>query len=336
MASLPYLHLSPARLRTTLTRFRSLRALVVGDLMLDEFIYGRVSRISPEAPVPVVHVEREQSYPGGAANVARNLAALGIHAELSGGIGQDATGQHLLTLLRHTKIGTSGVCRSIKFPTIRKTRILARHQQVVRVDREEPGNLSPKERGAVLKKALQILPRCHALILEDYGKGLFDQAFVDSLLEAARKHKIPSAVDPNVHNPLQWHDATLVKPNRAEAFAALGQPDSSNPKDWIAAGEELLIRWNCQNLLLTLGENGMILFRHNEKPYSIPSRAREVYDVSGAGDTVISVLAAGLAAGLSGQVSAELANLAAGIVVGKLGTATVTPEEIMEVARNHG
>ena len=127
-----------------------------------------------------------------------------------------------------------------------------------------------------------------------------------------------------------------MKPNRAEAFAALGQPDSSNPKDWIAAGEELLIRWNCQNLLLTLGENGMILFRHNEKPYSIPSRAREVYDVSGAGDTVISVLAAGLAAGLSGQVSAELANLAAGIVVGKLGTATVTPEEIMEVARNHG
>jgi len=336
MASIPYLHLSPARLRSTLTRFRSLRALVVGDLMLDEFIYGRVSRISPEAPVPVVHVEREQSYPGGAANVARNLAALGIHAELSGGIGQDTTGQHLLNLLRHTKIGTSGICRSSKFPTIRKTRILARHQQVVRVDREEPSHLSPKERDAVLKKALQVLPRCHALILEDYGKGLFDQAFADSLLEAARKHKIPSAVDPNVHNPLQWHGATLVKPNRVEAFGALGQPDSSNPKDWIAAGEELLIRWNCQNLLLTLGENGMILFQHNEKPYSIPSRAREVYDVSGAGDTVISVLAAGLAAGLSGQVSAELANLAAGIVVGKLGTATVTPEEIMEVARNHG
>jgi len=153
---------------------------------------------------------------------------------------------------------------------------------------------------------------------------------------APRKQKFPPAVDPNVHNPLDWHGATLVKPNRAEAFAALGQPDSSNPKDWIAVGEELLIRWNCQNLLLTLGENGMILFRHNEKPYSIPSRAREVYDVSGAGDTVISVLAAGLAAGLSGQVSAELANLAAGIVVGKLGTATVTPEEIMEVARNHG
>ena len=241
-----------------------------------------------------------------------------------------------LTLLRHTKIGTSGVCRSAKFPTIRKTRILARHQQVVRVDREEPSNLSPKERGAVLKKALQVLPRCHALILEDYGKGLFDQAFVDSLLEAARKHKIPSAVDPNVHNPLHWHGATLVKPNRAEAFGALGQPDSSNPKDWIAAGEELLIRWNCQNLLLTLGENGMILFQHNEKPYSIPSRAREVYDVSGAGDTVISVLAAGLAAGLSGQVSSELANLAAGIVVGKLGTATITPVEIMEAARTHG
>ncbi|MCX6935607.1 MAG: D-glycero-beta-D-manno-heptose-7-phosphate kinase [Verrucomicrobia bacterium] len=330
------IHLSPSRLRTALARFRRLRILVVGDLMLDEFIYGRVSRISPEAPVPVVHVEKEKAYPGGAANVGRNLAAIGIHAELSGGIGQDSAGQRLLGLLRHSKIGTSGICRSRKFPTILKTRILARQQQVVRVDREEPSHLSPKERNAVLRKALQVLPRCDAVILEDYGKGLFDQPFVDELLQAARKHKIPSAVDPNIHNSLHWNGATLVKPNRAEAFSALAQPDSSNPKDWIAAGEELLVRWSCQHLLLTLGEHGMILFQPNEKPYSIPSRAREVYDVSGAGDTVISLLAAGLAAGLTGQISSELANLAAGIVVGKLGTATVTPEEILEAARNHG
>jgi len=329
-------HLSPAKLRAALARFRRLRILVVGDLMLDEFIYGRVSRISPEAPVPVVHVERETTYPGGAANVARNLSALGIHAELGGGIGQDEAGTKLLGLLRHGKIGTSGIARFSSYPTIVKTRVLARQQQVVRVDREEPGRLTVQNRSAILQKALRLLPRCHALILEDYGKGLFDQTFADHLLEAAHRHSIPSTVDPNVHNPLDWRGATLVKPNRLEAFGALGLPDSNKPEDWTEAGTELLVNWACQNLLLTLGEHGMILFRPGHKPHRIPSRAREVYDVSGAGDTAISLLAAGLGAGLSGLVSAELANLAAGIVVGKLGTATVTPAEILEASRRHG
>lgn len=304
--------------------------------MLDEFIYGRVSRISPEAPVPVVHVEKESAYPGGAANVGRNLAALGIHCELGGGIGRDAAGNRLLSLLRHGKIGTSGIRQSGRFPTILKTRILARQQQVVRVDREEPAHLTAQERKAILDKTLRILPRCHALVLEDYGKGLFDQSFVDSLLQAAQKHKIPSLVDPNLHNPLHWHGATLVKPNRVEAFAALGQPDSAKPEDWRSAGEELLVRWGCPYLLLTLGEHGMILFQPDTKPHAIPSRAREVYDVSGAGDTAVALLAAGLAVGLSGKLAAELANLAAGIVIGKLGTATVTGSEILEAARTHG
>ena len=336
MPSHTKLRISPNLLRPALRRFQRLRILVVGDLMLDEFIYGRVSRISPEAPVPVVHVEKESAYPGGAANVARNLASLGIHAELSGGIGQDEAGQQLLHLLRHGKIGVSGICRSSKFPTIRKTRILARQQQVVRVDREEPNRLTQKERDAVLRKALQVLPRCDAMILEDYGKGLFDQPLVDALLEAAHAKKIPTAIDPNIHNPLQWNGATLVKPNRTEAFGALGRPDSADPKDWTAAGEELLLKWSCQHLLLTLGEHGMILFQPHQKPYAIPSRAREVYDVSGAGDTVVSLLAAGLGAGLRGDLSAEIANLAAGIVVGKLGTATVKTQEIIEASRNHG
>jgi len=304
--------------------------------MLDEFIYGRVSRISPEAPVPVVHVEKETTYPGGAANVARNLAALGIHAELGGGIGQDEAGTKLLGLLRHGKIGTTGIARFSSYPTIVKTRVLARQQQVVRVDREEPSRLTPQNRSTILQKAVRLLPRCHALVLEDYGKGLFDQAFVDQLLEAAHRRSIPSAVDPNVHNPLDWHGATLVKPNRLEAFAAVGLPDSQKPSDWISVGEELLVNWSCRYLLLTLGEHGMILFQAGQKPRRIPSRAREVYDVSGAGDTAISLLAAGLGAGLSGLVSAELANLAAGIVVGKLGTATVTPTEILEASRRHG
>jgi len=207
---------------------------------------------------------------------------------------------------------------------------------VVRVDREEPGRLSVKDRAAILQKALRLLPRCHALVLEDYGKGLFDQTFVDQLLEAAHRHSIPSAVDPNIHNPLDWRGATLVKPNRLEAFGAIGLPDSQKPADWISVGEELLVNWSCQHLLLTLGEHGMILFQPGHKPHRIPSRAREVYDVSGAGDTAISLLAAGLGAGLSGLVSAELANLAAGIVVGKLGTATVSPSEILEASRRHG
>ena len=329
-------HLSPAKLRAALARFRLLRILVVGDLMLDEFIYGRVSRISPEAPVPVVHVDKETVYPGGAANVARNLAALGIHAELGGGIGRDDAAGKLLALLRHGKIGTTGIARFGNYPTIVKTRVLARQQQVVRVDREDPGRLTARDRAAILQKTLRLLPKCHALIVEDYGKGLFDQTFVDHLLEAARKHGVPSTVDPNVHNPLDWRGATLVKPNRLEAFGALGLPDSQKPEDWISVGEELLVNWSCQHLLLTLGEHGMILFQPGHKPHRIPSRAREVYDVSGAGDTAISLLAAGLGAGLSGLVSAELANLAAGIVVGKLGTATVSPSEILEASRRHG
>ena len=329
-------HLSPAKLRATLARFRRLRILVVGDLMLDEFIYGRVSRISPEAPVPVVHVEKETTFPGGAANVARNLAALGIHAELGGGIGRDESGTKLLSLLRHGKIGTTAIARFPSYPTIVKTRVLARQQQVVRVDREDPGRLTARDRGAILQKTLRLLPKCDALILEDYGKGLFDQTFVDHLLEAAHRHGVPSTVDPNVHNPLDWRGATLVKPNRLEAFGALGLPDSHQPADWISVGEELLVNWSCQHLLLTLGEHGMILFQPGHKPHRIPSRAREVYDVSGAGDTAISLLAAGLGAGLSGLISAELANLAAGIVVGKLGTATVTPAEILEASRRHG
>lgn len=333
---MPVVHLSPAKLKAALARFRRLRILVVGDLMLDEFIYGRVSRISPEAPVPVVHVEKETTYPGGAANVARNLAAIGIHAELSGGIGQDEAGTKLLGLLRHGKIGTTGIARFASYPTIVKTRVLARQQQVVRVDREEPGLLTPRNRSAILQKTLRLLPRCHALVMEDYGKGLFDQSFVDQLLDAASRHSIPSTVDPNVHNPLDWRGATLVKPNRLEAFGALGLPDSQKPADWISVGEELLVNWSCRHLLLTLGEHGMILFQPGQKPHRIPSRAREVYDVSGAGDTVISLLAAGLGAGLSGLISAELANLAAGIVVGKLGTATVSPAEILEASRRHG
>ena len=150
-------HLSPGKLRAALARFRRLRILVVGDLMLDEFIYGRVSRISPEAPVPVVHVEKETTYPGGAANVGRNLAALGIHAELGGGIGQDESGQKLLALLRHGKIGTTGIARFASYPTIVKTRVLARQQQVVRVDREEPDRLTAQNRTAILQKALKIL-----------------------------------------------------------------------------------------------------------------------------------------------------------------------------------
>lgn len=329
-------HLSPVKLRSSLSRFRRLRILVVGDLMLDEFIYGKVSRISPEAPVPVVQVEKELSFPGGSANVGRNLASLGVRTELGGAIGRDTSGDRLLRLLRHERIGTSGVCRSSLFSTIRKTRILARHQQIVRVDRETPDHLPAKERGLILRKILQILPRCDALILEDYGKGLFDQNFVDALLLAASELGIPSLVDPNIHNPLHWGGATLVKPNRLEAFGALGRPDSNRKEDWLSAGEELLVRWSSRYLLLTLGEHGMILFQPGEKPYPIASRAREVYDVSGAGDTVIAVLAAGLAAGLQGPIASELANLAAGIVVAKLGTATVSPQEILEAARYHG
>ncbi|MDX2227096.1 MAG: D-glycero-beta-D-manno-heptose-7-phosphate kinase [Verrucomicrobiae bacterium] len=334
--------LTSQRLKDLFAKFKSHKIIVVGDLMLDEFIWGKVIRISPEAPVPVVEVVKEESYPGGAANVARNLRALGAQVEMIGQVGKDAYATQLQELLKADQIGISGVLTNPASRTIVKTRVIARHQQVVRVDREKrerlPVQISDK---AVAEIKTKLRDSC-AVIVEDYGKGFLTQILADRISNLASTQKKILAIDPNPYNPLLWNEPTVVKPNRSEAFAAAGvaHGEAVRPVEKDEAlervGKILLEKWRPQQLLITLGEDGMGLFQKGKNFYHTPTRAQDVFDVTGAGDTVISVYTLCLASGATPVEAAEIANHAAGIVVGKLGTATATPAEIIESFNHHG
>jgi rfaE bifunctional protein kinase chain/domain len=332
---------SAARVQEIIGGMAGRRILVAGDLMLDEFIWGRVSRISPEAPVPVVAVDRETSYPGGAANVARNLRSFTPHAAVLGLAGADAAGNRLRELLAAGGIGTDGVVNR-PGPTTVKTRIIARTQQVVRVDRETAEPAGPAERAALLAALDRILPGTDGVILEDYGKGMLDEELSAEIIRRSRAAGCLVAVDPNAGNPLSWRGATVVKPNRHEAFAAAGVPWSEPAPDPLAdapllrAGEILLEKWEADQLLITLSELGMLLMTRDGVRYHTPTRAREVFDVSGAGDTAISLYTLALGAGATPLEASEIANHASGVVVGKLGTAVLTPEELLASFADHG
>lgn len=318
------------RLEQIIAQMQKKKLLVVGDLMFDQFIYGSVSRISPEAPVPVVQVTKEVSFPGGAANVGRNLADFQIPCELCGLVGNDRDGDRLLSLIEEEHIGIKGILREDDYVTTRKTRIIARNQQVVRVDREVPYTISlfhlAKLRSFLEKEIAEV----DAVIIEDYGKGFITQALVKELVEIAKKYKKIITVDPNSYNPLDWEGVTVVKPNRAEAFTVLNIPPQTGRGMMRQIGEQLLARWKVPHVLLTMGEDGMLLFEVGKEPYHIPTCAREVFDVSGAGDTAIAFFTATMASGCPASEAAEVANLAAGVVVGKLGTATITPQELLD------
>lgn len=309
--------------------------LVVGEMMLDEFIWGKVSRISPEAPVPIVEVQRQTFNAGGAANVARNLRefADNVHLLSLAGTGQDA--EILRGLLESRGIQLDCVVFDPDYTTIRKTRIVARNQQVVRVDREKRRGFSPAQRAQVLANFSTLLPSLDAIILEDYDKGLLDQALVDEIIELAQKSGKIISVDPKPSNSIQWHDVSCVTPNRGEAFRAAGKEvsDPVEPATSDAAllevGALLLKKWRCDHVLVTLSEQGMMLFTQGRPPYHIPTRAQEVIDVSGAGDTAIAVLTTALANGAAPEEAAEIANHASGIVVAKAGTAVATRAEVL-------
>lgn len=328
------------RLQHILDEASSKRLLVVGDLMLDEFVWGNVGRISPEAPVPVVEVQRESSYPGGAANVARNLREFTTSVTMLGMVGTDESGAKLTRLLKEEGISTEGLFTDPQAPTIVKTRIIAQRQQVVRVDREN-GGVAGSSRADILQKARELVAASDAVLIEDYGKGFLDQPFVDALLEAARAQGTLVTCDPNPKNPLEWPGISTIKPNRSEAFAAAGIQLTApvhpveNDQALLQVGEILLKRWNAGALLVTLSEQGMMLFRRDQPPYHTPTRAREIFDVSGAGDTSISLYTLGIAAGATPEEAAELANHAAGIVVGKLGTATCSRGELEQSFLDH-
>ena len=324
-----------------LNRFPQQTILVVGDLMLDQFIWGKVSRISPEAPVPIVEVARESYFPGGAANVARNLRALGASVRMLGVTGADQPGQELRRLLQQQGINADGLLVDGSRPTTMKIRVVAHRQQVVRIDRESAVPLSAAVARRLLDHFVADLSGVDAVIFEDYAKGVLSQKGFDAMQRLAhRRHKI-TAADPNARHPLRFSGLTAITPNRMEAFAAAQVPyaepidDVLQDKPLLRVGQILLKQWKPRNLLITLGEQGMCLFRRGEKPHHIPTVAREVFDVSGAGDTAIATLALALTAGANAIEAAEISNHAAGVVVGKIGTATCSPDELVEsFARN--
>jgi len=323
------------RVSALLRDFAGKRILVIGDLMLDEFLWGKVSRISPEAPVPVVEVVKEEWFPGGAANVARNLAEFSKNVRIMGVTGQCAHAEHLKRLLTSEGINVEAVQSHACYQTIVKTRIIARQQHVVRIDREKKLEVRPEHAAAALAQLEALLPEIDAIIVEDYGKGMLAQSFAAAICELANRAGRILAVDPNPHNPLAWRHVSVIKPNRVEAFASAGLPvtDPVDPPErdeaLLKAGRVLSEKWQADNLLITLGEQGVLLFRHGAAPYHAPTRAQKVFDVSGAGDTVIALFTLALSAGATPPEAAEIANHASGVVVGKLGTATVTPEELL-------
>jgi rfaE bifunctional protein kinase chain/domain len=290
--------------------------------------------------VPVVAVDRETSYPGGAANVARNLHEFTPQTAVLGLAGEDAAGTRLRDLLAAGGIGTDGVVTRAG-PTTVKTRIIARTQQVVRVDRELVEPAGPAQRKALLAALDAALPQTDGVILEDYGKGFFDEELSGEIIRRARAAGCIVAVDPNPGNPLPWRGATVVKPNRHEAFAAAGLPwsePSAHPledKQLLQVGQSLLAKWEADQLLITLSELGMLLFTKDGQRHHTPTRAREVFDVSGAGDTAIALYTLALCAGATPVEASEIANHASGVVVGKLGTATLTPAELLASFENH-
>jgi rfaE bifunctional protein kinase chain/domain len=328
------------RLEAILDRAPKKRILVVGDLMLDQFVWGKVGRISPEAPVPVVEVTGESFFPGGAANVARNLREFVDHVSVAGMIGQDHSGEQLRELLADRKIDILDSIVDKKFRTIVKTRIIAQHQQVVRVDREQIAGPSQQQISNIAAAIENELPKLDAVIFEDYGKGFLGDDLVGRVTRAARGQDKIVTADPNARQLLNWSGMTAVKPNRTEAFLASGiahrDPAGLPAQDLDLArvGKALLQKWDTENVLITLGEHGMMLFQKRKPPYHIPTQARQVFDVSGAGDTAIGLFTLGLACDATPLEAAEIANHASAVVVGKLGTATVTRKELISSFKN--
>lgn len=309
--------------------------LVVGDVMLDQFLWGSVARISPEAPVPVVDFQRESFMPGGAANVARNLTALGVSTELFGAVGQDSAAEQLRTLLAEQRIGCRGLVGSPSRQTSLKTRIVAQTQQVVRIDRETRDGITPQLVDRLLGAIRSQIHRTDAVIVGDYGKGVVTQSLLNEVKSLCHDHGVWLSLDPKPVHHLNLAGLSLITPNRKEAFELANLPDetrNANPladKNLLMVSERLLNELRPAVLLVTLGELGMLLCQRNQKPFHIPTVAQEVFDVSGAGDTAIATFTLAIAAGASPIEAAILSNHAAGIVVGKVGTATTSTEELL-------
>lgn len=316
-----------ANLHDVLSRFPQQKVLILGDAILDEYIWGDVKRISPEAPVPVVEIDNRSFLPGGAANTAANVAALSGTAFLGGVLGEDFQAKCLQEALEKHGVNHEGLLVDASRPTTTKTRIVAHNQQIVRVDYERTHFLTSPLSLKLLEWAKGVLPNVDSCILSDYEKGVIAPDFAQSFIQLARDAGKPVVVDPKGKDFSKYRGATVIKPNELEAEQVLNRRIETE-EDLLAVGEELLEIAEGSNILLTRGARGMALFRPDREVMHVPAYARHVFDVTGAGDTVVSVLAMALAVGASIEDAARLANRAAGIVVGKVGTATINPREI--------
>lgn len=324
--------ISPERLETLLTAFTRVRVVVIGDVMLDVYLRGAASRISPEAPVPVVRVQEEWVALGGAANVAANVVALGAGCSVVGAVGADASGERLRRALREAGIDADGLITAHDRPTTVKTRVLARHHQIARYDHESDAELEPDAVAALVAAVRRLIAEADVVAVEDYDKGVLVPAVIDAALGRSEEHGRPVIVDPKARNFFSYGGATVFKPNLSELSAALREAVRHEDAGWLQATRD---RLGCRNLLLTLGEEGMTLVGERGGVLRVPAMARSVYDVSGAGDTVTAVVAVAFAAGASAEEAAVLANHAAGVEVGKAGVATVSPDELRRAIREH-
>ena len=323
------------KLASRLGRFDQARVLVVGDLMRDIFIWGKVKRISPEAPVPVVEVERETAMLGGAANVVNNLIALGAKILLAGVVGEDAAGAAILKELQERGVGVEAVAVEQNRPTTVKTRVIAHSQQIVRVDREVRKPIQPESRAQIIKALRKILPEIDLILISDYAKGVISRELTRGFFPAARRLGKKILIDPKLANLASYRGGHIITPNHLEA-GQIARFEVESDQEVERAGRIILKELGMDAALITRGERGISLIERDKLPRHIPTEAKEVYDVTGAGDTVISALGVTLASGMDLYSATVIANLAAGIGVSKLGTSVVSRAELQEALRNGG
>ena len=306
----------------------SKKILVVGDLMLDHYIIGDVERISPEAPVQVVKVDKEKFGPGGAANVAQNIKALGAEPIIIGTVGDDQSGNQLRKIFRENSISDEGIFLNSLHPTTQKTRVIARNQQLVRIDFEKDDEIDGEVFRKIKNFAEKIVPDIDGIILQDYNKGLLTKELIHLFTSLAQKHKKFIGVDPKAKNFFEYKNVTFFKPNKNEAEKNL-QYEIKSGDDLKLVAQKLINKLNCSYIVITLGSKGMFICDNQNKSWQIPTFSQEVYDVSGAGDTVISTLMLAITANCDIKTASIIANHAAGVVCGKVGAATVSPQEIL-------
>ena len=315
------------KLISIVDKFKSKKVLVIGDIMLDEYHWCDVSRISPEAPVPVCSVNKTTLVPGGAGNVALNIETLGANVLLAGTIGNDSSGDKLITILNKHNINTEGLIRDDEKPTILKSRIIAHQQQMVRVDRENNDDITQSTRNKLFKFIESQITTLDAILISDYAKGTLPETFIQRIISLANTENKIVVIDPKGDNYTKYKGAFTLTPNFKE-FTTVIKKSLTSEKDIADEAIKLVKRLNLNALLITRSEKGMSIISRDLEKIDIPTQAKEVYDITGAGDTVIATLTLALSSGTTMETAAQLANIAAGLVVAKVGTSTISPEEL--------